>query len=53
MLRTMKDILSIGEFGRLFDIDVQTLRYYDTIGLMEPAYRDTNTGYRSYRFDQV
>jgi DNA-binding transcriptional MerR regulator len=53
MLRTMKDILSIGEFGRLFGIDVQTLRYYDSIGLMEPALRDSSTGYRSYRFDQV
>jgi len=53
MLNDMKDTFSIGEFSKLFGIDVQTLRYYDSISLMEPAYREPNTGYRSYRFDQV
>jgi DNA-binding transcriptional MerR regulator/effector-binding domain-containing protein len=53
MLVGMKEIFSIGEFGTLFNIDVQTLRYYDSIDLMIPALRDSTTGYRSYRFDQV
>ncbi|HCS37734.1 MAG: MerR family transcriptional regulator [Spirochaetae bacterium HGW-Spirochaetae-4] len=49
----MKEVFSIGEFSKLFKIDVQTLRYYDSIDLMVPAFRDSTTGYRSYRFDQV
>jgi len=49
----MKDFFSIGEFGELFGVDVQTLRYYDSIDLLVPAHRDANTGYRSYKFDQV
>ncbi|WP_320130293.1 MerR family transcriptional regulator [uncultured Sphaerochaeta sp.] len=49
----MKEIFSIGEFSELFHVDVQTLRYYDSIGLLVPSSRDTKTGYRHYRFDQV
>lgn len=49
----MKDYFSIGEFSELFGVDVQTLRYYDSIGLLVPAHRDTVTGYRKYKFDQV
>jgi DNA-binding transcriptional MerR regulator/effector-binding domain-containing protein len=49
----MKEIFTVGEFSNLFQVDVQTLRYYDSIGLLVPAYRDSNNGYRHYRFDQV
>ncbi|MGB4408050.1 MAG: MerR family transcriptional regulator [Sphaerochaeta sp.] len=49
----MKDYFSIGEFSELFGVDVQTLRYYDTIGLLVPTHRDAGSGYRKYRFDQV
>lgn len=49
----MKEIFTVGEFSALFQVDVQTLRYYDSIGLLVPAYRDSVTGYRHYRFDQV
>lgn len=49
----MKEIFSIGEFSELFHVDVQTLRYYDSIGLLVPSSRDPKTGYRHYRFDQV
>ncbi len=49
----MKDYFSIGEFSELFGVDVQTLRYYDSIGLLVPAHRDAGSGYRKYRFDQV
>jgi DNA-binding transcriptional MerR regulator len=46
-------MFSIGEFSDLFDVDVQTLRYYDSVGLLVPSYRNPRTGYRHYRFDQV
>lgn len=37
----------------LFKINVQTLHYYDHIGLLKPAIRDPETGRRRYEFDQV
>ena len=41
-------MLSIGEFARLGGVTVRTIRYYDQIGLLEPASVDGSTGYRSY-----
>jgi DNA-binding transcriptional MerR regulator len=38
----------IGEFSRLTQIPVKTLRYYDEIGLLRPARVDRFTGYRYY-----
>lgn len=49
----MKDFMSVCEIGRLFNLSVQTLHYYDTIDLFKPAYRDAQNGYRKYRFDQI
>lgn len=45
-------IYSIGEMSKLFNLSVQTLRYYDKINLFVPEYRDSN-GYRKYRFEQI
>lgn len=42
---------TIGEISKLFDLSVQTLRYYDKIGLFEPEYREENN-YRKYKFEQ-
>lgn len=49
----MKAYYTVGEFSRLFGLNVQTLRYYDSIGLFCPAYRDPKTGRRLYVFEQV
>ncbi len=49
----MKEFLSIGEISRLFGLNIQTLYYYDSIGLFSPRYRDPATGRRKYEFDQV
>lgn len=49
----MQETLSIGEISSLFHLNVQTLIYYDSIGLLVPAERNPNTGYRRYRFDQI
>ena len=49
----MKDYLSIGEMGALFGLNIQTLYYYDTIGMFRPRLRDEKNGRRKYEFDQV
>lgn len=49
----MKEIMTVGEMSALFKINVQTLHYYDSIGLFQPAIRDAETGRRHYNFDQV
>jgi len=49
----MKETLSIGEISALFNLNVQTLIYYDSIGLLVPAERNPKNGYRRYRFDQI
>ncbi|ODA09230.1 MerR family transcriptional regulator [Paenibacillus polymyxa] len=48
----MSTIFLIGEISKLFQIDIRTLRYYDSIHLFEPASVDEATGYRYYSIDQ-
>ena len=43
----------IGEFSKLSQVPVKTLRYYDEIGLLRPAKVDDFTGYRYYSADQL
>jgi DNA-binding transcriptional MerR regulator len=43
----------IGEFSRLCQIPVKTLRYYDAIGLLRPARVQSQTGYRCYAARQL
>ena len=38
----------IGDFSRLSQVSVKTLRFYDEIGLLKPSYVDHLTGYRYY-----
>ncbi|WP_333651308.1 MerR family transcriptional regulator [Lacrimispora sp.] len=49
----MKDFLSIGEMSSLFGLNIQTLYYYDSIGIFCPRQRDPKNGRRKYEFDQV
>jgi DNA-binding transcriptional MerR regulator/effector-binding domain-containing protein len=44
----MQDLFSIGEFARLFNINIRTLRYYDDIGILKPEIINEQTGYRYY-----
>lgn len=46
-------MLAIGEFSRLTHLSVRTLRRYHDTGLLEPAFVDAATGYRSYSPDQI
>lgn len=46
-------MLRIGSFARISQVAIQTLRYYDKLGLLRPAYVDRLTGYRYYSVDQL
>jgi effector-binding domain-containing protein len=46
-------MFKIGEFSKLSQVPVKTLRYYDEIGLLEPAEVDEFTGYRHYSAEQL
>ena len=43
----------IGEFSRLGQVTVETLRHYDRVGLLKPAEVDRFTGYRGYSARQL
>jgi len=46
-------MFKIGEFSKLSQVTVKTLRYYDEIGLLKPAKVDRFTSYRYYSADQL
>lgn len=43
----------IGEIAKIYSISVQTLRHYEDIGLLKPAYIDSLTHYRYYGYEQT
>ena len=46
-------MFKIGEFSRLAQVPVPTLRYYDQVGLLKPVKVDTFSGYRYYAASQL
>ena len=44
----MNNLYKIGEFSKIVNLPIKTLRYYDEYGLVEPSYVDEFTGYRYY-----
>ena len=49
----MKNYFLISEFAKLRGININSLRYYEKLGLLKPAYIDENTGYRYYSAEQL
>lgn len=45
--------LRIGNFARVGQVTVQTLRHYDDMGLLRPVEVDALSGYRYYTLDQL
>ena len=45
--------LKIGEFARVGQVSIATLRHYDQCGLLKPNTLDPDTGYRYYTLDQL
>ena len=48
----MKKRYAIGEVAKFHHIPIGTLRYYDAIGLFQPAEVDEHSGYRYYSLEQ-
>jgi DNA-binding transcriptional MerR regulator len=46
-------MIKIGDFARLSQVSVVTLRYYDEMDLLKPVRVDAFTGYRFYSADQL
>ena len=46
-------MIKIGDFARLSQVSVPTLRHYDEIGLLKPVAVDAATGYRYYSVAQL
>jgi len=47
------NLLTIGEMSKLAGVSIYSLRYYERIQVLIPAYIDPDTGYRYYSFDQI
>lgn len=43
----------IGEFSKLCQVSIKTLRYYDEIDLLKPEYIDAKSNYRFYTTEQL
>lgn len=44
---------SIGQFSKICNTSVKTLRYYCDMGLIEPSYIDPVTNYRYFDYDKI
>ncbi|MCR5033631.1 MAG: helix-turn-helix domain-containing protein [Lachnospiraceae bacterium] len=47
------DYLSIGKVAKLKNVSIKSLRYYDRIGILTPAYVDKVSKYRYYTREQL
>jgi len=45
-------LLSIGDMSKLTRASIRSIRYYEKINLLIPAFIDPDTGYRYYSFEQ-
>lgn len=49
----MSQYLSIGKVSKLKNVSIKSLRYYDRIGILKPAFVNTETNYRYYTEEQL
>lgn len=49
----MKQYLTISEFAKLRNVDINSLRYYEKLNILTPAWVDPQTKYRYYLPDQL
>lgn len=48
----MKNKFSIGQVSKMFNVNIGTLRYYDSIGILSPKINENNN-YREYGFKDI
>jgi len=53
MEKIQKKFITIGELSKLTGVNAKSLRYYDKIGVLPPAYIDSDNGYRYYTHSQM
>ena len=46
-------MIKIGDLAKICNVSTQTLRYYDTEGVLKPDITDSANGYRLYSVDAV
>ncbi len=46
-------MFKIGDFSKICQVSIKSLRHWDDIGLLKPAYIDPFTGYRYYAVEQL
>ena len=46
-------LFSIGEISKITGASIKSLRYYERISILKPAYVDPGSGYRYYSFNQI
>lgn len=46
-------LLSIGEVSKITGVHISSLRYYDKVGVLKPAYVNPDTNYRYYTYTQI
>ncbi|MBO5209716.1 MAG: MerR family transcriptional regulator [Lachnospiraceae bacterium] len=49
----MSQYMSIGKVSKLKDVSIKSLRYYDKIGILKPAFVNEETNYRYYTEEQL
>ena len=47
------ELLSIGEVSKMKNVGVKSLRYYERLGILPPAFVDPQSGYRYYSMNQM
>lgn len=52
-MRNKNGLFTIGEFSSITGIGIHSLRYYDEIGALKPAYVDPVSNYRYYSFQEL
>jgi DNA-binding transcriptional MerR regulator len=48
-----ENLLSIGALSKQTGVHIKSLRYYDSLGILRPAYVDPSSGYRYYSLQQI
>ena len=48
-----KSLFSIGKLSKLTGVHIQSLRYYEELGILKPAYINPDSLYRYYTFSHM
>ena len=48
-----ENLLSISALSKQTGVHIKSLRYYDSLGILRPAYVDSSSGYRYYSLQQI